>query len=168
MAIDPGKNGGIAWRTGKAPVRAAKMPEDPIAEIRRIHNETPIAALAIEKQSMWRSDSADEKGGRGREMQMQKLIKATSEMVGAIKALGIPIIELASISWQSKLKLRVHKDPRSKAEKKKGFQNYAQTQCPHLRVTLNTADAICMLAWLSITRGETIHTPEEKQATMEF
>lgn len=148
VAIDPGANGGIAWQVQGFPVRAAKMPADIVSEIKRINDEHKITMLVIEKQQVWSSGKGDD--DRGRMMQMQKLIASYNKTVGGLQALGIPVVEIASISWQSYLKLRSKGENIEKRDRKKNYQVYAQKQCPHLRVTLNTADAICMLAYLDI------------------
>lgn len=148
MAIDPGVSGGIAWKTPKGSVRAAKMPDNVVDEIKLLHEEHCIDIVVIEKVSMWRSGNEDESPGRA--MQMQKLFNSQAKIVGGLSALGIPVVEVAPITWQAYCKLRLKNDKRSKADRKKDYKNFAQRQTPHLKVNLNTADAICMLAYVAL------------------
>lgn len=148
VAIDPGVSGGVAWKTPGGLVRASKMPEDVVSEIKRIHEEHCIDIVAIEKVNMWSSGKEDE--DRGRAMQMQKLFNQQARIVGGLKALDIPVVEVAPMTWQSWCKLRIKNDKRPKTARKKDYKEFAQRQAPHLKVNLNTADAICILAYVKL------------------
>ena len=159
IAIDPGLKGGIAWKkNGK--VEAIKMPDTPKAikdflDKVRIDIDPCGCGLAwhtpLEVKCYLEKVNAMPKQG----------CKGTwtfAEHYGTLKAillcLEIPMVEVSPQKWQkaigaSRPSLPDNATPSqkeaNKREGKKNIKQIVEARYPHLRITLNTADALGIL-----------------------
>ena len=137
IAIDPGKNGGIAWRNAERQVWAIAMPEtvrDLVDALRGICVRFPCFFMecVVERvHSMPRDGSASAFAFGENFGQIQ----------GVLAALGIPYRFVTPQTWQKK----VGALPKDKKERKNALKAFAQQRHPHLQVTLKTSDALAML-----------------------
>lgn len=137
ITIDPGKNGGIAFRI--AGVDAVPMPEtvhDLVREIERILGSAAPGddvSAVIERVHSMPTDAASAAFTFGENFGM---------IQGVLAALKIPYSFVAPHVWQKK----VGALPKDKAERKRALKAFAQQRYPHVTVTLKTADALAMYA----------------------
>jgi len=143
-AIDPGYGGGIAFYANESTVLAAPMPRENIefSEYVLFLKETygPFMVL-IEKVNVWRGDNATP----GKQFGIEKMLKNYSSLVAILEVHGLPVVEVASISWQKGLDLYLPKT--SKTVRKNLYKKFATKKYPTLKPTLKTADALCILSF---------------------
>jgi hypothetical protein len=137
LAIDPGGNGGLAWRGRDGNVCAVAMP-DTIADI----------ASAI--------DNAKRDGVEGAVMERvgyhmpgnsgpatAKFARHCGVLEALLYSAQLPLLANPTPqAWMRKFAL-----PREKQERKAKLKDIAQRRFTHLRVTLATSDALALLIW---------------------
>lgn len=156
IAIDPGSsNGGIAVYSGGI-VEAVRVPDTPIKlqeyllEKKKMYENITVF---IEKVQPFVSDS-DQKGKRFR---IQKLLANYRELVTVIQLCRIKYVEVPPITWQTTLELKWKPKPEQQ-ERKRRYKRYAQRCFPSLnKVTLYTADALCIVQFALVKIDEDIN-----------
>lgn len=146
LGLDPGAHGGIAWIDGPT-VGAAAFPGNPEAAVRLIAEHAPGAVAVLE-----RVGAAPGMGGAS----AFSFGKSTGYLLGALIALGVPVVEVVPMRWQRVLGCLTPPTPRvlSAAERravkrdhKLQLQALAQAWFPHLQVTAATADALLLAVY---------------------
>lgn len=136
IAIDPGASGGIAWMHHGCRANSFKMPETEhdLAELLEsitCQFSEPVECLLEDVHAM---------PGQG-VTSMFSFGCNFGIIRGVLAALKIPYRRERPQSWQKK----VGGLPADKKERKDRLKAIAQARYPHLKVTLATADALCML-----------------------
>lgn len=137
IAIDPGKNGGIAWRDADRKVWAIAMPDtvhDLVDALRGICVRFPCVFMecVVERVHAMPCDGSASAFAFGENF---------GALQGVLAALGIPYRFVTPQAWQKK----VGALPREKKERKNALKAFAQQRHPHIQVTLKTSDALAML-----------------------
>jgi len=139
FGVDPGKsNGGIAKFSDR--IESWPMPEDfdRIREYWDYQKEICKRPLVIlEKVDMWGSDTPEKRFG------IKKMLDHYAELRSIIRTRDFPFIEVASISWQSYLKIRIGKE--DKLIRKRRYKDIATELYPSQKVTLKTCDALLLV-----------------------
>ena len=136
IAIDPGKNGGIAWRDENG-VWAIDMPgtaRDLVDALRGICVQFPCVFMecVIERVHAMPRDGSASAFAFGENFGM---------LQGVLAALGIPYRFVTPQTWQRK----VGALPKEKKDRKNAIKEFAQQRHPRLKITLKTADALAIL-----------------------
>jgi hypothetical protein len=144
IGIDPGASGGIAvFHRGMA--TAVKMPKD-VHEmneyIQYLKNTYDRPIVFIERLNVHRGDNDD----TGMQFSIEKMLANYNQLLTVIRLSGLPMVQVYPISWQSMYGIRPPKGL-EKTQRKAHFKNYAQTCFPEVKVTLATADALCLIAF---------------------
>jgi hypothetical protein len=135
ITIDPGKNGGIAWRNLDE-TSAVPMPES-VHELSGILCGLIVFAANADCV-LERVHSMPHDGGRA----AFSFGENYGQIQGVLAALKVPYRFVTPQQWQKK----VGALPKEKPERKNALKAFAQQRFPHLKVTLKTADALAMLA----------------------
>jgi len=138
LAIDPGVSGGLAWVEGDGVVRAESMPEGMTATVDRLRELTvvlPGVVAVIEKVGLWMPGDHPNSA--------TKFARHCGHIEAALYALGIPFTDVAPGVWMKSLGAL----PKEKADRKRMIREQMARRFPHLRVTLDTADALGLLVW---------------------
>jgi uncharacterized protein YbjT (DUF2867 family) len=138
LAIDPGVSGGLAWVESDGVVRAERMPEGMTAVVDRLRElvtELPGLTAVIEKVGLWLPGDHPNSA--------TKFARHCGHIEAALYALGIPFVDVAPSVWMRSLGVL----PKDKAPRKKAIRESMARRFPHLRVTLDTADALGILTW---------------------
>jgi crossover junction endodeoxyribonuclease RuvC len=135
IAIDPGKKGGIAWRTADEE-SCAPMP-DTVHELAELL--AGVAALSASADCVLERVGAMPHDGPSRAFTFGTNF---GQIQGVLATLKIPYRLVAPHTWQKK----VGALPKEKAKRKASIKAFAQQRYPHLKVTLETSDALAMLA----------------------
>lgn len=137
IAIDPGKNGGLAIRKGDGPVQAYAMPDtvhDLVALLRGSIDPLEYDLEAVlERVHAMPTDGGSSAFSFGENF---------GGIQGVLAALNIPYKFVTPQQWQKK----VGALPKEKADRKRALKAFAQQRFPQIKVTLKTADALAMLA----------------------
>jgi len=150
ICIDPGAGGGIAlFRVGQSPEASCfKMLEVKVFSA-FLNQQKECAELKrgqlivmIEHQQVFKSDSDD-----GRQFGMQKLLQNFAQLKAACEICGVKYFTCMPISWQSGLGMKRIKNE-SKTDRKNRYKAKASEYFPYVKITLQTADALCMLKFL--------------------
>lgn len=150
IGIDPGANGGIAiYVPGEKP-KVIKMPKE-ISELAYLfehykENYRPI--IFLEKLSVRPDDvgvGPDGKPNMGKIYRIQKLMANFEHLKALIETAGIPYAMVHPMTWQTKLKLRTRGVQEEKAERKRRYAEFAQSQYENVKVTLWNADALLLM-----------------------
>lgn len=184
LAIDPGAQGGMAWRDSAGIVRAQPMPEGMTAQIdaiRALRATDHIEEAIMENVGGYMPGNA----GPG----AVTFARHIGNLEGALYALGVPMRKpVAPQTWQKHYGFSVtrHLPPSYKAmedgkdkkrvrdqaarEHKREIREQMQRACPHLSVTLNTADALAILGYAEAaqdrdSRGVYVMKQEAANAT---
>lgn len=156
ITIDPGASGGIAlWAKGMnkcytMPGSVVEMAEF-FAYIKETYGGESTIYVFIEKvQAYSKGDDAP-----GKKFGINKMLKNYNQLLTVIQLAGLQFIEVYPVSWQSTLGLKfknVEKMPfpKFKAFRKNKYKEFAQKSFPELKVTLKTADALCLLSFAFI------------------
>lgn len=136
IAIDPGRNGGIAWHDLNG-VQAISMPDtvrDLVDALRGICIGEVFSRIecVVERVHAMPHDGSAAAFAFGENV---------GEIHGVLAALGIPYRFVTPQQWQKK----VGALPKDKKERKNALKAFAQERYPHLKVTLKTSDALAML-----------------------
>lgn len=143
IGIDPGKQGGIAFKSHNN-VNAVKMPPS-VPEINKYLKylietyENPI--IFIEKVQAFKNDNDSD----GKMFGINKMLANYNQLLTVIQLLEVPYVEVYPISWQTTLGLKIKKDKRSKTERKRSYRDFAQRHFPSLKINLATADSLCLV-----------------------
>ena len=135
VAIDPGKNGGIAWVScGQA--NAARMPatDRELLDVFHLHEFTDLYIEDLVKYAGTNMPSSS----------MATYASNWGKAVGMATALGLRIQLVPPAAWQKALGLGTSKGL-SKTEWKNKLKQRAEQLFPHIKVTLQTADALLIL-----------------------
>lgn len=137
IAIDPGKNGGIAWRTTNGPVFVEPMPatvHDLVILISRIVGPFGAGDCIIERVHSMPHDSGKAAFSFGENFGM---------IQGVLASFGVAYRFVTPQQWQKKLGAL----PADKADRKRAIREMMQQRHPYLlkKLTLKTADALAML-----------------------
>ena len=138
MAIDPGASGGLAWVDGDGVVQAEAMPHGMTAIVDRLRElvvAMPGVVAVLEKVGHWMPGDHPNAA--------TKFARHCGQIEAALYALGIPFDEVAPGVWMKSLGAL----PKVKADRKRMIRELMARRYPHLRVTLDTADALGMLTW---------------------
>jgi hypothetical protein len=139
VAIDPGVNGGLAWSDVDLGANATRMPEtdgDILDALRKLRNagarrivmELPAKAIF----------------GAGHSS-LAVLHRNVGFIQGVAMTLGFELHLLPPQKWLARLSLKKRPGEEQRHWKNR-LKEEAQRRFPHLRVTLNTADALLILA----------------------
>lgn len=136
IAIDPGKNGGVAWRNPEG-VDTAAMPETPF-ELTRLLRRITLLAGSVDCV-LERVHAMPRDGG----VSAFTFGENYGRIQGVLAACEIPYRFTNPQAWQKK----VGALPKDKAERKRAIKAFAQQRFPHLggKITLKTSDALAML-----------------------
>jgi hypothetical protein len=138
LAIDPGASGGFAWLDGDGVVRAESIPEGMTAmvdRLRELATELPGIACVIEKVGLWMPGDHPNAA--------TKFARHCGQIEAALYTRGIPFEAVAPGVWMKSLGVL----PKEKADRKRMIRELMARRYPHLRVTLDTADALGLLTW---------------------
>ena len=137
ICIDPGKNGGVAFRSPAGEVHAVAMPETvhDLADLLFYELTFPLESVeaVVERVHSMPSDAASAAFAFGENF---------GAVQGVLASLRIPYRFVNPHQWQKK----VGTLPKDKPERKRALKAFAQQRYPHIKVTLKTADALAMLA----------------------
>jgi len=143
IGIDPGAGGGIAvFHKGIA--KAVSMPKS----IKDIDNylrfladtyERPL--VFIEKVSIHRDDSKTP----GMQYGIQKMLANYESLLTVIRLIGLPIVQVYPVSWQSMPGIKISRKGITKQERKNHFKSYAAKTFPECSVNLAVSDALCLI-----------------------
>ena len=133
IAIDPGKNGGIAWSDADGNVQSTRMPHtegDVVELLSSLTAFAPDRRCYIEKVGGYIAGKAAPGSA------MFKFGRGYGVLMGALLALGWRVIEVPPATWQKWLGIGVCKGDKNKLKAE------AQRRFPTQKVTLCTADAL--------------------------
>lgn len=150
IAVDPGQsNGGLAVFVPGQKTKVAKMPKDvrDLAEFFAYYKENYNPIVFLEKLSVRPDDvtAQDSKANMGKLFRIQKMMANYEHLKAIIETAGIPYVMVAPMTWQTKLKLRVHGEKMEKAERKRRYAESAAKWYPEVKVALWNSDALCIL-----------------------
>ena len=143
IAIDPGAQGGVAWTDREGIVHAISMPDGMTAQadlIREIWARERITKAVMEKVGQ-------HVAGNNASASC-KFARHCGHLEAILYMLSIPVIQVAPQSWMKQFGAL----PKDKTKRKNALKEEAARRYPHLRVTLATADALCLLEW-GLKRG---------------
>ena len=151
IAIDPGKTGAIAVDLGEEGVDCFKMPEtmpDICAFIADLNGKSTHRVAYIEKTNFAL------KGPSGHFMASQaiKVARSFETLRTALYIYGFETYEVQPNKWIRGFIGDGYKGQDQQAKRKRAIKEKAQQIYPHLKVTLQKADALGLLAWA--TKGE--------------
>lgn len=147
--VDPGVSGGVAYQLGNGGVEAVKMPrmsQNMMNFIKEIGSKSIRRIVYIEAVGHFRGDKPEMRFG------IDKMIRNHTEIRSMFFALGWTVIDVRPQDWQNELRLYLKGD--DKRNKKRRFKEFAQSQFPNIKVTLNTADALCLLVYAKMIDNE--------------
>lgn len=144
IGIDPGGSGAIAiYANGRA--QTVKMPKETkeldtyLRYLKETYGPEPI--VFIEKvQAFVKDDDAP-----GKKFMINKMLANYQELLTIIKLIGFDFVQVYPVSWQSTLGFNFKGKDLSKSERKKKYAEFSQNCFPEVKVTLATADALCLL-----------------------
>lgn len=137
IGIDGGKNGAIAVAYA-GNLEIYKMP-DTVGIAKLFKKWDPSETIIfLEKVSAFAGEGSEKRFGIIKMLEQVKSIKVVLELS------GFTYIEIASVTWQSRLNLR--KKGLTKEERKNLYWEYAKRYAHKNKVLKSTADAVCILA----------------------
>lgn len=151
IAVDPGCNGGWAWKDVDGIVHAAPMGEtarDILEQIRSMEDacDKDGNILAPDRFVCYMEDV-----GRGMPGQSSVATATFARHVGNLEAFlmaeDISIVKVLPTRWQPSLGIGKAKDCKSKTEWKNMVKGRMQEMFPTIKVTLKTADALGILCY---------------------
>ena len=138
LAIDPGASGGFAWMDSEGIVRAESIPAGMTAMVdwlREIAAGLPGISAVMEKVGHWMPGDHPNAA--------TKFARHCGNVEAGLYSLGIPFEEVAPGVWMKTLGSL----PKDKGARKRMIRELMARRYPHLRVTLDTADALGVLTW---------------------
>lgn len=152
IAIDPGASGGVAFQLDGQIAEAVAMPatEGDLVDLLRRLAAPPGQALAIIEEVS---------GFVGKPQpgcRMFTFGRNFGFILGVLQTLGVRVELVKPAKWQKALSLGTAKACASKTIWKNKLKACAQRLYPHLRVSLQIADALLVLEYGSKTRGRLV------------
>jgi len=138
LAIDPGASGGFAWVDYDGIVQAESMPVGMTAVVDRMRElaaELVGIVGVVEKVGLWMPGDHPNAA--------TKFARHCGQIEAGLYSLGIPFEDVAPGVWMKSLGVL----PKEKADRKRMIRELMARRYPHLRVTLDTADALGLLTW---------------------
>jgi len=136
LGIDPGKKGAIAWTNGEArSMRVVNMPKTPAEscdQLDELDKDVTVAALEWPKPFKHLDKPVI--------LNMMPLIAHAGMWEGVLAAAFIPTRKITSAQWHRALGVS--------GGDKHAARAMAQQLFPHLKATLQNADAILIAEWL--------------------
>lgn len=150
IGIDPGANGGLAVFIPGNEVKVVKMPKDlmDLRDFFAYYAETYKPIIFLEKLTVRPDDITPDASGKanmGKLYRIQRMMANFEHLKALIETAGIPYVMVHPLSWQTKLKLRVKGQKEEKADRKRRYQEKAQTFYPEVKVTLWNSDALLLV-----------------------
>lgn len=138
IAIDPGKNGGVAWAVG-GKANCIAMPES-VHELVGVLRGIMALSMGDIDCVLERVHAMPTDGGRA----AFSFGENYGQIQGVLATLAIPYRFTTPQQWQKK----VGALPKEKAERKRALKAFALQRYPQLdkKITLKTSDALAMLA----------------------
>lgn len=137
IAIDPGKSGGIAYYDGEqVELQSFKnmTQGDIIDTLRSLYIELTVPNVILEQVGGY-------VGGKGAPgSAMFNFGVSYGLILGSVQAMGMPLELVTPQKWQKKYSISAKGNERKKLLKQKAQQLY-----PHLKITLDTCDALLLL-----------------------
>lgn len=164
VAIDPGKNGGIAWKCGDLS-GCEPMPEtegDVVAVIRRIIGHTfkhGQATIPASHTVFYLEDLVKHMGAGIPGSAMAVYASNWGFIKGCVQYSGAPLHLVNPSTWARSLGLGTSKGM-SKREWKAKLKGHAQRLYPHLEITLKTADALLLLTYAVKQQSAGVEVPD--------
>lgn len=138
IGIDGGKSGAIAVaKDGKLEIY--KMPQRTLelhVFFGQFDKEETI--IFIEKVSAFAGED------RAKQFAIIKMLEQVKELKTILRILNLKCIDVASVTWQSRLGLRFK--GMSKKERKNQYWNFAKRYAPQNQIHKYAGDAVCILA----------------------
>jgi hypothetical protein len=148
LAIDPGASGGFAWVNNEGIVGAQSIPGGMTAmvdRLRELASEFPDICAVMEKVGHWMPGDHPNAA--------TKFARHCGQVEAGLYSLGIPFDEVAPGVWMKTLGSL----PKDKGDRKRMIRELMARRYPHLRVTLDTADALGILTWkLGVRVNDTV------------
>lgn len=147
IGIDPGAGGGLSFFSKTKTPEAVKMPSSrkeifeflsSLKQHSERNNEKVL--VFIEKVNLYRGD--DETPGKS--FGIMKLLGNFETLQTCFEILEMPFVLVPAVTWQTTLNLKGRKGE-SKQERKKRYSEFARAYFPENKITLQTADAYCLL-----------------------
>jgi hypothetical protein len=138
LAIDPGASGGFGYIDLEGIVRAESIPAGMTAMVDRLRElaaELPGITAVMEKVGHWMPGDHPNAA--------TKFARHCGNVEAGLYSMGIPFEEVAPGVWMKTLGSL----PKEKADRKRMIRELMARRYPHLRVTLDTADALGILTW---------------------
>jgi len=149
IAVDPGAGGGVAHYVYGKKESCHAIPEISIFDS-FIREQKEVAEkegsefiVVIEHQQIFMLDSMD-----GRQFRMRRLLDNFAQLKSTCDNAGVRFFTILPRVWQKHLGLTT-KRTMSKTDRKNKYKQAALDYYPHLKPTLKTADALCMLQFLA-------------------
>ena len=144
LAIDPGASGGLAWTDPAGGVHAEPMPPGMTATVdrlRELYLYLPNLTAVVENVGWWHPGDHPNAAA--------KFARHCGELDAALYAVGIPSLRKPTPqTWMKALGTL----PKDKAARKRAIRDLMARHYPHLRVTLQTADALGILTYHLMTQ----------------
>lgn len=145
-AIDPGSNGGIAWRDANGIVHCANMPES-LKEKDELFADIQPSYVYLEKTGEYMPGNSGPAA--------VTFARHCGQLEGLLVGCGVPFEAISPQVWQKMFgalpKAPKNATAKQKAEAKRARKNAIkdamQRRYPDLKITLNTADALALLTW---------------------
>jgi len=140
IGIDPGKMGGIATVKNGWPYAVAMPPDLPEmdAYFKTIRENNDDLIAFVEKVQIFDNDEDTP----GKKYGIQKLLDQYSQLKSCLTFHNIPFVEVPPQTWQAALQLT--RRGQEKTERKEAYKKFAGETFPAAKITLNTADALCI------------------------
>jgi Holliday junction resolvasome RuvABC endonuclease subunit len=140
IGVDPGLSGGLAVKHPDSPAVAYKMPDTPkgIYELLKALKETYAGELTsvVERVGFYRPGNSA--------VSACKFARHCGSLEMALLALNIPIFYVVPNKW---MKDTVGECPKEKGDRKRYIKERMEQMYPHIKVTLDTADALGILTY---------------------
>jgi hypothetical protein len=141
LAIDPGAAGGLAWRDADGVVQAMRMPDtmpELCDQIRALSAALPGLVATVERVGGYVPGNSGPAAC--------KFARYCGHIDAALYMAGVPCdppLGVAPQTWQKWLGAL----PADKPARKRAIRDAMARLHPHMRVTLDTADALAILGW---------------------
>lgn len=142
IAIDPGMTGGIAIKF-RDKYEVHKMPADIVRvdELMKFYKGLGTVLLIIEQIRLHVTSNI------AKVSRMQKMFENYNQLKTLAMMNGLPLKEVAPVSWQAYLKLRTKRIKAMKrTDRKRAYRDFAQSWWPE-KLNIDVADSVCILIW---------------------
>ena len=143
IACDPGMTGGIAIKF-RDKYEVHKMPSDIVRvdELLKFYKGLGSVLVVLEQIRLHVANDF------AKVSRMQKMFANYNQLRTLGEVNGIPLIEVAPVSWQSYLNLRTKRiKAMSRTERKRAYRDFAQPFWPK-KLNIDVADSVCLLIWV--------------------